>query len=175
MGMTIDGRERYVGGDLVSRHLRYLRCMFSAGLIPYRYTSDLEILIAHPGGPLWARKDAGSWSIVKGRVESGESGIEAARREFQEETGWLAPAGEWIELGEITQRSGKRVAAWAVDAPTLNPQGLEPGLFEMRWKGRLQSFPEIDRVKWVNRGEAHLLMLPAQIPFFDRLAAHIQP
>ena len=160
---------------LLSHDLSYLRSMFSAGLIPFRFTGDLEILIAHPGGPLWARKDAGSWSIVKGRVEGSESPIEAARREFQEETGWSAPGGEWIELGDITQRSGKRVAAWAVDAPTLDPDILEPGLFEMRWKGRLQSFPEIDRVRWVNRSEAHLLMLPAQIPFFDRLAAQIEP
>jgi predicted NUDIX family NTP pyrophosphohydrolase len=147
--------------------------MFSAGLIPFRFTSDLEILIAHPGGPLWARKDAGAWSIVKGRVEPGETANTAAGREFEEETGWQTPSGEWIELGEITQRSGKRVAAWAVDAPALDPESLEPGLFEMRWRGHLRSFPEIDKVRWVNRNEAHLLMLPAQIPFFDRLAGQM--
>lgn len=149
--------------------------MFSAGLIPFRFSGDLEILIAHPGGPLWARKDVGSWSIVKGRVENGESPVAAAAREFEEETGWSPPPGDWIELGAITQRSGKRVVAWAVDAPTLDPADLKPGLFQMKWKGRLQAFPEIDRVKWVNRSEAHLLMLDAQIPFFDRLAAHIHP
>ena len=134
--------------------------MFSAGLVPYRFSLDLEIMIAHPGGPLWARKDAGSWSIVKGRIE---------------ETGWPVPPGDWLDLGEITQRSGKRVVAWAVDAPDLDPDTLDPGHFEMRWRGKLRSFPEIDRVRWVNRSEAQLLMMPAQLPFFDRLAEQIEP
>jgi predicted NUDIX family NTP pyrophosphohydrolase len=149
--------------------------MFSAGLVPFRFSLDLEILIAHPGGPLWARKDAGSWSIVKGRIEDDEDAQTAARREFSEETGWSVPGGHWLELGEITQRSGKRVVAWAVDAPRLDPARLDPGHFEMRWRGKMQSFPEIDRVRWVNRSEARLLMLPAQLPFFDRLAEQIQP
>lgn len=149
--------------------------MISAGLIPYRFGIDLEILIAHPGGPLWERKDAGSWSIVKGRVESGEHPEEAAAREFTEETGWLVPAGEWLTLGEVTQRSGKRVMAWAIDAPHLEPDVLAPGLFEMRWHGRMQSFPEIDRVKWVNRAEAHHYLLDAQQPFFDRIAEQMVP
>lgn len=147
--------------------------MISAGLVPYRFEMDLEILIAHPGGPLWSRKDAGSWSIVKGRVESGEMPQDAARREFTEETGWAVPNGDWLGLDEVTQRSGKRVMAWAVCAPHLDPGALEPGLFEMRWHGRMQSFPEIDRVRWVNRSEAHHYLLDAQRPFFDRLADQI--
>ncbi len=149
--------------------------MFSAGLIPYRFSLDLEIMIAHPGGPLWARKDAGSWSIVKGRIEDDEDAQAAAGREFSEETGWPVPSGRWLDLGEITQRSGKRVVAWAVDAPHLDPHTLDPGHFEMRWRGKLRSFPEIDRVRWVNRSEAQLLMLPAQLPFFDRLAEQMEP
>ncbi len=149
--------------------------MFSAGLVPYRFSRDLEIMIAHPGGPLWARKDAGSWSIVKGRIEDDEDPRTAAGREFSEETGWPVPSGHWLDLGEITQRSGKRVVAWAVDAPHLDPDSLDPGHFEMRWRGKLRSFPEIDRVRWVNRGEAQLLMMPAQLPFFDRLAEQMEP
>lgn len=148
--------------------------MISAGLVPYRFEMDLEILIAHPGGPLWARKDAGSWSIVKGRVEPGEQSEQAARREFTEETGWPVPTGEWLPLDDVVQRSGKRVIAWAIQAPSLDPDALRPGLFEMRWRGRMQSFPEIDRVMWVNRSEAHHYLLDAQTPFFDRLAEQIR-
>lgn len=149
--------------------------MISAGLVPFRFSTDLEILIAHPGGPLWARKDAGSWSIVKGRIEADENSLTAAAREFTEETGWPVPEGRWVDLGEITQRSGKRVTAWAIDAPGLDPANLDPGHFEMKWRGRMRSFPEIDRVRWVNRSEAQLYMLPAQLPFFDRLAEQMEP
>lgn len=148
--------------------------MISAGLVPYRLSTDLEILIAHPGGPLWERKDAGAWSIVKGRVEGDEDARRAAAREFREETGWPAPSSDWIDLGEITQRSGKLVKAWAVEAPDLDPADLRPGQFQMRWRGRLESFPEIDRVRWVSRSDAMYCLLEAQHPFYDRLAGVVE-
>ena len=147
--------------------------MISAGLIPYRLVDGLEILIAHPGGPYWARRDAGWWSIVKGRVEGDEVPREAAAREFAEETGWPVPDGAWLELGSIVQRSGKEVVGFAVEAPDLDPGHLAPGHFTMRWKGRTRSFPEIDRVCWADRGKARRLLLNSQVPFFDRLAEQV--
>ena len=149
--------------------------MISAGLIPFRFDGDLEILIAHPGGPFWAKKDAGSWSIIKGRLEDGEDPRAAAEREFGEETGWGIPPGTWLDLGSIVQRSGKQVVGYAVDAPHLDPAQLDPGHFTMRWRGRTQSFPEIDRVQWCRRGDARRLLLAEQTPFFDRLAALMPP
>ncbi len=149
--------------------------MISAGLVPFRFTRDLEILIAHPGGPFWVRKDVGSWSIIKGRLEEGEDPREAAAREFEEETGWDVPPGEWLELGSIVQRSGKQVMGFAVNAPDLDPDRLDPGHFTMRWHGRTHSFPEIDRVRWCTRSEAKRLLLAEQAPFFDRLAESMPP
>lgn len=149
--------------------------MVSAGLIPFRFDRDLEILIAHPGGPFWERKDAGSWSIIKGKLEGEEDAREAAAREFEEETGWTVPPGEWLELGSIVQRSGKQVMGYAVNAPDLDPRRLDPGHFAMRWHGRTRSFPEIDRVRWCSRSDAQRLLLAEQMPFFDRLAALMPP
>lgn len=149
--------------------------MISAGLVPFRFARDLEILIAHPGGPFWARKDVGSWSIIKGRLEGDEDPREAAAREFVEETGWDLPPGEWLELGSIVQRSGKQVMGYGVNAPDLDPDRLDPGRFTMRWRGRTRSFPEIDRVRWCNRSEAQRLLLAEQVPFFDRLAELMPP
>ena len=147
--------------------------MVSAGLIPYRLVDELEILIAHPGGPFWARRDAGWWSIVKGRTEGDEAPREAAAREFAEETGWPVPDGTWLELGSIVQRSGKEVVGFAVEAPDLDPGRLQPGHFTMQWKGRSRSFPEIDRVRWAGRSEARRLLLASQIPFFDRIEEQV--
>lgn len=143
----------------------------SAGILPYRLSGGLQVLIAHPGGPLWARRDAGSWSIVKGLVEPGESELDAARREFLEETGWRPPATGYRPLGETRLRSGKLVAAWAVDAE-FDPDTLEPGMFEMTWppgSGRPGRFPEIDRVGWFDPDQARRRLNPAQRVFVDRL------
>lgn len=136
--------------------------------MPFRRTSALEVLIAHPGGPLWAKKDAGHWSIVKGETLPGEDPREAAAREFLEETSWIAPDGDWLDLGSVRLKSGKTVLGWAVEAE-LETAALNPGLFSMVWRGRRQEFPEIDRVAWCDPDEAQRLLNPAQAEFVDRL------
>ena len=140
--------------------------MRSAGLLPYRLRPSLEVLIAHPGGPFFVRRDQGWWSVVKGLVAEGEADEAAAAREFTEETGWPAPAGYWILLGETTLRSGKVVVAWGTEAD-FDPDTLRPGTFEMRGI----DYPEIDRVAWVSPAEARRLLNPAQVVFVDRLEA----
>ena len=136
--------------------------------MPFRLGASLEVLIAHPGGPLWANKDAGHWGIVKGEINPEEEPRTAAVREFEEETGWTCPQGDWLDLGSVRLKSGKTVLGWAVEAD-LDPSTLRPGLFSMVWKGRRQEFPEIDRVAWCNPDEARLLMNPAQVDFVGRL------
>lgn len=143
----------------------------SAGLLPFR--SGLEVLIAHPGGPIWARRNDGAWSIVKGELRTGEAPLDAARREFTEETGWPAPAGPLIDLGATTLRSGKLVLAWAVEAPDLDPATFDPEPVDVTIKGRTLTFPEIDRVVWVGVDEAIRLLHPAQGVFIERLEAAV--
>jgi predicted NUDIX family NTP pyrophosphohydrolase len=125
-------------------------------------------LIAHPGGPFFARKDAGVWSVVKGEVSAGEESKAAAAREFLEETGWVCPVDGWVDLGSVRLRSGKTVFAWGVEAD-FDPTTLDPGHFTLFWRGRSQSFPEIDRVQWCDLDEARRLLNPAQVAFIDRL------
>jgi predicted NUDIX family NTP pyrophosphohydrolase len=136
----------------------------SAGLLPYRLVDGPELLIAHPGGPYFARRDNGWWSIVKGIVESDESDLEAAAREFEEETGWPAPPGPWLDLGETVLKSRKTVSAYAVEA-AFNPETMEPGLVIIA--GR--PYPEIDRVAWMRPDQARVKLNPAQGIFIDRL------
>jgi predicted NUDIX family NTP pyrophosphohydrolase len=140
--------------------------MRSAGLLPYRLRHQLEVLIAHPGGPFFAGRDEGAWSVIKGLVDEGEADETAAAREFTEETGWPAPAGRWIPLGETVLKSGKVVVAWATEAD-FDPEALNPGTFEMRG----QTYPEIDRVAWFGPEEARRRLNPAQVVFIDRLEA----
>ncbi len=140
----------------------------SAGLLPFQQASVLSVLIAHPGGPFFAGQDAGAWSIVKGEIEAGEDALAAARREFTEETGWSVPDGTFFPLGEITQRSGKRVTAYALDAH-FDIATFEPGMFDLFWRGRRRTFPEVDEVRWTNVDEARRLLNPAQRPLIDRL------
>lgn len=142
--------------------------MLSAGLLPYRWNGGLEVLAAHPGGPLWARKDRGAWSLVKGLVEAGEDPLAAAAREFTEETGWRAPPPPWIDLGEVRLRAGKRVTAWAFQGD-FDPAVLEPGEIAMWWRGRSLTFPEIDRVAWFDSTEARARLNPAYGTLLDRL------
>jgi predicted NUDIX family NTP pyrophosphohydrolase len=140
----------------------------SAGLLPYRLDGDVRLLIAHPGGPYFARRDNGWWSIVKGIVEPDESDLEAATREFEEETGWPAPSGPWVDLGETVLKSRKTVVAFAVES-ALDPETMVPGMITIG--GR--PFPEIDRVAWMSPDQARVKLNPAQGVFVDRLLSRL--
>ena len=149
----------------------------SAGLILYRHGPEgLEVLIAHMGGPLWAKKERG-WSIPKGEIDPGEEPLEAARREFMEEVGIEPPAGSPIHLGDITQKSGKRVLAWAIEGD-LDPTEQRSMTFEIEWppkSGEMIEIPEVDRVEWVAPSTARNLVIEGQIPLFDRLEKLVAP
>lgn len=144
----------------------------SAGLLLFRRgDTAVEVLIAHPGGPFWARKDDGAWSIPKGEYEDDEAPLAAARREFVEELGLDVPAGEAIALGECKQSGGKVVTAFAIETD-LDVTDAVSNTFEMEWppkSGRMQAFPEVDRVAWVDVETAHIKLNKAQRPFLDRL------
>jgi len=146
----------------------------SAGILLWRRRSDdFEVLLAHQGGPYWESKDHGHWTVPKGEAEAGEELEAVARREFAEETGHAAPAGPLVALGEIRQKSGKLVVAWAVEGD-LDPAAATSNTYEMEWprgSGRIQAFPEIDRVEWFGLDEARSRLKAAQVPFLDRLQA----
>ena len=146
----------------------------SAGLLLWRRREGrLEVLLAHQGGPFWARKDLGHWTIPKGEVELGEELIAVARREFAEETGHEAPDQPFLDLGQITQKSGKLVLGWAVEGD-LDPSTAVSNTYELEWpprSGVVRSFPEIDRVEWFDLDEARRRLKAAQVPFLDRLQA----
>jgi predicted NUDIX family NTP pyrophosphohydrolase len=139
---------------------------------------DLEVLLVHPGGPFWAKRDLGAWSIPKGECEDGEDPRAAAWREFEEELGSrpphppAAPEDEALELGEVRQKAGKTVVAWAI-AGDLDPEHITSNTFEMEWpprSGRLQQFPEVDRAGWFGLAEARERINPAQVALLDRLS-----
>lgn len=165
----------------------------SAGLLLYRIRTaaagpgpaevevavetDVEVLIVHPGGPLWARKDAGAWSIPKGEYDPGADPWAAARREFAEEVGTAVPAGARFDLGDARQRSGKIITVFAV-AGDLDVTGLHSNEFRMQWppgSGRMQSFPEVDRAGWFPISSARTRLNPGQVPFLDRLRDRLAP
>jgi predicted NUDIX family NTP pyrophosphohydrolase len=145
----------------------------SAGILMYRRSRDgLEVLLVHPGGPFWARKDAGAWTIPKGEYSEAEDALACAVREFEEETG-AHPRGEFHPLGEITQRGGKYVIAFAVEGD-FDVAALKSNTFDLEWppkSGHKQSFPEVDRAAWFSLAQARHKILPAQAEFIDRLAA----
>ncbi|MEU3339928.1 NUDIX domain-containing protein [Streptomyces sp. NPDC002144] len=147
----------------------------SAGLLLYRHTDHgLQVLLGHMGGPFFARRDAGAWSVPKGEYEPDEPAWDAARREFREELGLEPPDGEAVPLGEVRQTNGKIVTAWAVEAD-LDPATINPGTFTMEWppkSGRTQEFPELDRVEWLTLDRAREVIVKAQSAFLDRLAEH---
>jgi predicted NUDIX family NTP pyrophosphohydrolase len=145
----------------------------SAGLLLYRISDGgvAEVLIAHPGGPFWARKGDGSWSIPKGEYDEVEDALAAAFREFEEETGLGVPHHDAVFLGELRQPSGKRVMVWALEAD-LDISGARSNTFELEWprgSGRVREFPEVERIEWVPIGLARRMLLQGQAPFLDRL------
>lgn len=150
------------------------RAAASAGLVLYRRTAaGPEVLIGHMGGPFWARKDAGAWTIPKGEVAEGEDPLAAAVREFTEELGTAPPDGPDVPLGTVRQKAGKEVTAWAREGD-LDPSTTVSNLVEIEWpprSGVRRSFPEIDRVRWVPVAEARTLVVAAQAELLDRLVA----
>ena len=148
----------------------------SAGILPFRVSSDLsvEVLIVHPGGPLWKNKQDHAWSVVKGEHDPDEAPEHAAEREFFEELGLPVPKGERLDLGEVQQAGGKRVRVWAVEADDVPVGAILSNRFEMEWppnSGQRQSFPEIDRAEWVPIELARGRLVKAQAEFLDRLLA----
>lgn len=144
----------------------------SAGIVLYRRgRAGMEVLLGHPGGPFYVRKDEGAWSVCKGELDGSDDRYAVARREFEEETGHAPPAGDPIDLGEVVQAGGKRVVAWALEGD-LDPAAAVSNTFEMEWpprSGRTAVFPEIDRVAWFGLDEARAKINPAQRAFIDRL------
>lgn len=142
----------------------------SAGIVLVRTRAGVpEVLLVHPGGPLWAKKDAGAWSIPKGEYEPADDPLEAARREFFEELGVPCPAAELIELGEVVQRGGKRVVAWC-GAGDLDVSAVVSNTFELEWpprSGRRQAFPEVDRAEFFAIADARVKILGGQLPLLD--------
>jgi predicted NUDIX family NTP pyrophosphohydrolase len=146
----------------------------SAGLLLYRRRgAGLEVLLVHPGGPMWARRDAGAWSLPKGEYDAAEEPLVAARREFAEELGVPAPDGEPLDLGEIRQRSGKLVRAWAVEGD-LDASAIRSNTCLVQWpprSGRQIEVPEIDRAEWFTLELAREKINAGQVPLLERLAA----
>jgi predicted NUDIX family NTP pyrophosphohydrolase len=145
----------------------------SAGILLYRGSGPtLEVLLVHPGGPFFARKDAGAWGIPKGECAAGEEPLDSARREFAEETGQALALGPAVDLGEIRQGSGKIVRAWAVEGD-LDADRIVSNTFVLEWpprSGRRRAYPEVDRAAWLGLEEAAVKILAAQRPLLDRLA-----
>jgi len=147
----------------------------AAGLLLYRRRSlGVEVLLAHPGGPFWARKDLGAWTIPKGEIDPGEDPVSAARREFREEIG-LDVTAPVEPLGQIKQPGGKIVLIWAAEGD-FDPARLASNTFEMEWpkgSGHVRIFPEVDRAAWFDLGEARRRILPGQAPFLEALVTSL--
>ncbi len=152
--------------------------VWSAGLLLYRLTPEPEVLIAHMGGPFWAKKDAGAWSIPKGEYDpEAEGALDAARREFREELGVEAPEVAWAELGTFPSSSGKKVVVFAGDGAGFPASGFTFGEFEMEWpprSGRTASFPEVDRAEWMGLDAARDALVKGQRPALDALASALE-
>jgi predicted NUDIX family NTP pyrophosphohydrolase len=149
----------------------------SAGVLLYRTGPDggVEVLVGHMGGPFWARKDDGGWSIPKGEAGPGEEPFEVARREFAEELGSPVPASEFVDLGELRVSSGKVLTVWAAEGD-LDADGTVSNTFSLEWpprSGRLQEFPEIDRSAWFAVDVARQKLVKGQVPFLDRLLERV--
>jgi len=147
----------------------------SAGLLLYRRRAGLEVFLVHPGGPFWAKKDLGAWTIPKGEYELDEEPLQAARREFTEETGFTAE-GEFLDLGTVKQSSGKVVSAWAVEGD-CDPEKLVSNLCPVEWpprSRRMIDIPEVDRGAWYGMEEAGRRIFPSQKPFLERLESALR-
>jgi predicted NUDIX family NTP pyrophosphohydrolase len=148
----------------------------SAGLLMFRKCgADLQVFLVHPGGPFWKKKDHGAWSIPKGEYEKGEDPLDAAKREFEEETG-IKPEGEFIALDQMKQPSGKVITAWAFEGD-CSPKALRSNTFSMEWppkSGRKQEFPEVDRADWFTLDDARKRIVKGQIGFLDQLMTRFQ-
>ena len=148
----------------------------SAGIVLHRAgEAGLEVLLVHPGGPFWAKKDLGAWSIPKGEYEPGEDPQACALREFEEETGTALEAQALVELGAVVQKAGKEVTAWAARGD-LDPATVRSNTFTMEWpprSGREQEFPEIDRAEWFALDEARAKLVAAQAELLDRLVERV--
>jgi len=148
----------------------------SAGLLMYRRrNARLEVFLVHPGGPFWAKKDLGAWSICKGEYVEGEAALEAAKREFQEETGFTVQ-GEFLELGTVPQSGGKIVSAWAFEGD-CDPGDLISNRCQVEWpprSGRMIEIPEVDRADWFSLSEASERILKSQAPFLTRLSGLVE-
>ena len=149
----------------------------SAGLLLYRLSDGRpEVLIGHMGGPFWAKKDEGAWSVFKGEYDDAEEPLAAARREFEEETGSPPPDGPVIDLGEVRQASGKRVVAWAVEGD-FDPAELKSNTYKVQWpprSGQWRTFPEVDRAEWFDLETARAKLVRAQAAFIDRLERELR-
>jgi len=147
----------------------------SAGILLFRLGSgEPEVLLVKPGGPFWRKKDVGAWMIPKGMIEPGETPIEAALREFEEEVGIPAESADWIDLGWIKQKGGKTVYAWAFEGDLPDGFQCRSNMFEMEWpprSGKMQNFPEVDQACFFSLEDARRKLKEAQTPFLDRLQA----
>jgi len=144
----------------------------SAGLLPFRkINGQLEVFLVHPGGPFWKKKDEGAWSLSKGEYTDDEDPLDAAKREFTEETGFVAD-GEFLSLGKSKQPSGKTVTAWAVEKD-LDAGAIKSNLFSLEWppkSGKMREFPEVDRGAWFSLNQARTQILKGQLLFLERLS-----
>jgi predicted NUDIX family NTP pyrophosphohydrolase len=144
----------------------------SSGLLLFRTRErGPEVLLVHPGGPFWSRRDAGAWSLPKGEHGPGEDSLRAARREFAEELGMQPPAGTATDLGEVRQPSGKLIHAWALEAD-VDVSDVRSNAFELEWprgSGKLERFPEVDRAGWFDIQAAREKLIRGQLPFLERL------
>jgi predicted NUDIX family NTP pyrophosphohydrolase len=148
----------------------------SAGILLFRRRAGvLEVLLVHPGGPFWSKKDDGAWFVPKGELEGDEEPLSAARREFTEELGSAPPEGELLALGTVKNKSGKLIQAWALEGE-LDTESVKSNTFELEWpprSGKLRAFPEVDRACFFSLTQAKIKMHPAEQPFLERLATVI--
>jgi predicted NUDIX family NTP pyrophosphohydrolase len=149
----------------------------SAGILMYREAGkNMEVLLAHPGGPFWAKKDLAAWSVPKGEFDESEEPLAAALREVEEETGFT-PQGNFVELEPVKTKAGKKIFAWAVES-NADPVSFKSNFFEMEWpprSGKKQKFPEVDKVEWFDMHEAEKRISPSQLPLLSQLKILLNP